>query len=463
MKNETSILLVNTSDAGGGAEKVACNLHRMFRERGFASSLAVGFRRTNDPSIIVMDSQRLRSRWTKMWVRIADTLQPFLKRLPGGRRVHYTLAFHIGQPGRSLRIHFGQEDFCFPATRELTKLPPVRPKIMNCHNLHGGYFDLGALPWLSNRVPTVLTLHDAWMLSGHCAHSFACDRWKSGCGFCPDLSIYPAIRRDASAYNWQKKRRIYQNSRLFVSTPCHWLMNRVNDSILSPGIIESRVIPYGVDLTLFHPAVKEVVRPILGIPRQAGVVLFTANSIRKNIWKDYQTMHSSMERVSEKMASSQIIFLALGEEGPSERIGRLEVRFIPYQKDPTSVARYYQAADVYVHAAKADTFPNTVLEALACGTPVVATAVGGIPEQVRHGETGFLVDSGDVEGMADGIEKILKDKGLRDRLSEAASEDAIKRFDLNRQADQYLDWYEQILASRARPAENVDLEESPPE
>jgi glycosyltransferase involved in cell wall biosynthesis len=78
-----------------------------------------------------------------------------------------------------------------------------------------------------------------------------------------------------------------------------------------------------------------------------------------------------------------LVFVALGEDAPAERIGAAEIRFVPYQKDPAVVARYYQAADIYIHSARADTFPNTVLEALACGTPVVATAVGGIPEQVK--------------------------------------------------------------------------------
>ncbi len=70
-------------------------------------------------------------------------------------------------------------------------------QIVQCHNLHGGYFDLRALQWLSARVPTLLTLHDMWTLTGHCAHALGCDRWRTGCGRCPDLKLDPAIRADA--------------------------------------------------------------------------------------------------------------------------------------------------------------------------------------------------------------------------------------------------------------------------
>ena len=129
---------------------------------------------------------------------------------------------------------------------------------------------------------------------------------------------------------------------------------------------------------------------------------------------------------------------------------------------------YYQAVDVYVHAARADTFPNTVLEALACGKPVVATAVGGIPEQVKGLEnadrrpriaglnrcganeaTGILVPAGDAKGMAVAIERLLNDDSLRGRMGENAAKDAQERFDLQRQADDFLSWYEQILRHAA--------------
>jgi hypothetical protein len=64
-----------------------------------------------------------------------------------------------------------------------------KPDIVHCHNLHGEYFDLHALDWLSARVPVVITMHDAWLLSGHCVHSLGCGRWETGCGKCPDDSL----------------------------------------------------------------------------------------------------------------------------------------------------------------------------------------------------------------------------------------------------------------------------------
>ncbi len=126
---------------------------------------------------------------------------------------------------------------------------------------------------------------------------------------------------------------------------------------------------------------------------------------------------------------------------------------------PAEVARWLQAADLYVHPSRADTFPSGVLEALACGTPVVASRVGGIPEQVRD-ETGVLVDPGDPAALASAIESLLADPSRRGQMSAAAAEDARTRFSLDRQVDAYVALYGELLAAGAPSAGGEGVGES---
>jgi glycosyltransferase involved in cell wall biosynthesis len=243
-------------------------------------------------------------------------------------------------------------------------------------------------------------------------------------------------------------------------------MEKVEESGVGHTSELARIIPYGTDLSVFHPAAKSAVRDRLGVPQDSKILIFTANGIRRNIFKDYQTMRSAIMKVAQRRQQDPLLFIALGDDAPPEHIGAAEVRFVPYQKDPAVVATYYQAADIYLHAARADTFPNTVLEALACATPVIATAVGGIPEQVKglrglggnssiahlnryeiEDATGLLVQARDSEMMAIMIEKLLNDEFLRRQLSENASRDAHNRFDVRREVNDYLDWYKALLRS----------------
>lgn len=469
------IVQISTSDRAGGAEKVAWNLFQAYRQHGLPSWLAVGYKRSDDPDVLLVPNGHYRTKWARILPAVGNILSPLIGRIRGAGRLRSWLRL-VGQPRRLLEIRRGHEDFHFLGTWQLLDLPPERPHIVHCHNLHGNYFDLRVLPWLSQQVPTILTLHDAWLLSGHCAHSFDCERWKRGCGHCPDLMIYPAICRDATAYNWQRKREIYAKCCLYVATPSRWLMNKVEQSMLAPAIVEARVIPNGVDLSIFHPADRQAVRAALGFPRDTKILLFAANSIRGNAWKDYETIRTAVALIAERLPEWNVLFMALGEDAPAEQIGRAQVRFIPYQKDPEVVARYYQAADIYLHAAKveADTFPTVILEALACGTPVVATDVGGIAEQVKRlrsatcelrvsdlngygpeEATGMLGPPGDIGAMAEAVVTILTNEALQMRMGENAARDAHLRFDLDQQVDKYLSWYAELMKTSPMTPKNA--------
>jgi glycosyltransferase involved in cell wall biosynthesis len=428
-----TILQVSMNERRGGAEQIAWNLFRAYRAAGHRSYLLAGRGRSTDPDVIALSEN--------------------------GRR---GLAHTIAGIGRRLDQRRGLETYRYPASRGAPELAPRRPDIIHAHNLHGGYFDLRALAEWSDVYPVVLTLHDSWLLTGHCSHSLGCERWRIGCGACPDLTIYPAVRRDATARNWERKRDVFAASRLFVATPSAWLMERVKASMLVPGVRDSRVIPNGVDLGVFAPGDRRASRAALGLPADAHVLLFAGSNARASRFKDFDGAKAATTYAAERV-KADVVLVVLGDEGETERAGAASVRFVPFRDDPSKVAAYYQAADIYLHAARVDTFPTTVLEALACGTPVVASAVGGIPEQVRslttYGEgpsrfaptesTGVLAAPGDAESLGRAVADLLADEALRVQLGRNAAADARRRFSLEGMRDAYLTWYRELLSNGA--------------
>jgi glycosyltransferase involved in cell wall biosynthesis len=438
-----SILQISTRDVGGGAEAVALNLHRAYRARGHGATLLVGERTTQIEGV-----QRLRNGvglhgWRGWWWGLDDALaeRPLAFTHPV-RRVARLLA----DPGRWLDMRQGREAFRYPGAWRVAEVLGGSPDVIHAHNLHGAYFDLQALAELSRERPAIVTLHDSWLMTGHCAYTLGCENWRTGCGRCPDLSIYPAIRRDNTAENWAIKRDIYSRSRLYLVGPSRWVMDQVPASLLALAARQVRVIPYGVDLSLFRPGSQVEARRALGLPPEAGVLLFAGNLSRPSLFKDLATLRAAVALAADGDGGRPLVFVALGGSALLERLGQAEVRHVPFRRDPREVARYYQAADLYVHAARADTFPNAVLEALACGTPVVATAVGGIPEQVDDGVTGLLVPPGDAEAMAAAIGRLLADDELRGAMGRRAADEARRRFALERQVDDYLSYYAAAIA-----------------
>lgn len=416
-----NVLQLSPHDYQGGASRIAWYLFDGYKNRGIKSVLAVGKKSLKDVDIIQIEQSKYQSN---------ELAWKMLK------------WFHI---------LLGWENFNFPATRHISDMTPFRPDIIHAHNLQGKYFDLRLLPLLSAQYPMLLTLHDTWLLSGHCAYAVGCGRWKAGCGKCPDLNAQPSVYRDATAFNWRRKRDIYQQSRIYVATPSQWLMDQVCRSMLLPAVVKAKVIPNGVDTKIYRKADKREVRKELGLPQDAFVLLYVvASRLRKNSYKDFSTIEQALSILQQQVpADRKIIFLGLGANSETQKIGNLEKRFIPYLTDSHRVAMYYQAADVLLHAARADNFPNVVLESLACGTPVVATAVGGIPEQIMEGITGYLTPAMDPNAMCQKVLALLEDDEKRLSMSFAAVEDVQRRFLISNMIDAYLAFYLEVMADFA--------------
>ena len=264
------ILQVSSADSAGGAERSAYNLFEKFEAQGHQSWLVVGHRKHARAGVSALPNASLRNPVVKFCDTMIENIDRASFKARGLGRALRVLR-ELGEPGRWLRHQRGIEDFDFPATAGLLQLPPWMPDIVHCHNLHGGYFDLRQLPHISQRVPTILNVRDMWLASGHCAYGLGCERWKSGCGQCPDLTIYPSIAADMTAHNWQRKSAVYRQCRLYVCAPSQWLLDQMRQSILAPAIVEARVIPNGVDTQVFKPAEQLQVRRALGIEANARV------------------------------------------------------------------------------------------------------------------------------------------------------------------------------------------------
>lgn len=443
------IVSISTSDIGGGAERVAWLLFQAYRARGHHAKLIVGAKHSDDADVIEIPPRRpISAWWTHVLWSLHGRLSPLENKVAGAATLRALLRA-LSKGGTGIASALGYEDFDFPASRCITQQETASTDIVHVHNLHGNYFDLRYLQALSRRRPVVLTLHDMWMLTGHCAYSLDCERWQAGCGGCPDLGLYPALERDNTAVNWRRKRQIYQRSRLYVVTPSRWLMAQVEQSMVQP--IAFRVIPNGVDLSVFRTVDRTRVREALGLPIDASILLFVANGAAENLYKDYTTIRAAVAQVALNWCSKQpLVFLALGSRAAQQEVvNGADIRHIAYCSDPLIVAQYYQAADIFLHAARADTFPNTILEAQACGTPAIATAIGGVPDQLDDEVTGFLTPPGDSGAMASRTIQLLTHAEMRQRMALEAAEKARRCFDLQRQVDEYLNWFQWILDAHA--------------
>ena len=316
-------------------------------------------------------------------------------------------------------------------------------EVVHYHNLHGGYFNYLALPYLTRRKPSVWTLHDMWGLTGHCAHSFECERWRTGCGRCPYPKIDPPIRRDATRWEWRLKRRVYRRSPVLVTAPSAWLVDLTRASVL--GVRPVRQVANAVDTDLYRPQDKRALRQRLGWPLEATVLLFAAESLN-NPFKDFRILPAALGGLPADVRA-QLVLAVLGTAAPdSAGFGGLRTLSLGYHDDEAALADFYAAADLFLYPTRADNQPRVLLEALACGCPAVATRVGGVPELIRHGETGYLARPGDADDMRDRVQMLLNDPAARARMGSAGRQLVVDRYSVARHVAEMVGAYQEAIA-----------------
>jgi glycosyltransferase involved in cell wall biosynthesis len=430
-----AVLQVSTADRLGGAEGSAWNLFDAYRRSGIDSWLAVGTKLGDDPDVFAIPNDARRPAWVV-------ALRQAQRRAQAAGLVRRAQALGaaawLGEPRRFLSAKLlGREDYGYPGCAALLACTPRPPEILHCHNLHGNYFDLRVLPELGRRVPLILNLRDEWLLTGHCAYSMGCERWRDACGRCPDLSRYPALTRDTTAHNLRSKRRILSKTRAYVTAPSQWLLARARAAM--PAAAGFKRIANSVHPAFFSADAKTTARLELGLPATDPVIGFSAHSA----FKDFATVRAALEVLGQTHAAHAVCF---GRGGPAERAGRIDLRFLGFVDDPREVARRLRCCDVFIHAATAEAFGKGAAEAAACGVPVVASSVGGLVEVVRDGENGLLVPPRDPRALAAAVASILAEPARAAALGSAGRRRAASEFSLDRQVAEFLAWYAEVRA-----------------
>ena len=405
----------STADNEGGSGRSAYRIHRALRSGGHASRMLVGYRITDDPDVDTVSGGRA----LKFADRMADRLT---------RKLGYQYA-------------------CVPSAWRVRRHRWLKaPDIVQLYNLHGGYFSPRLLPWLSRRAPLVWRLSDMWAATGHCAYSGACERWRTGCGACPDLATYPGIAIDRTASLWRMKQRLYANLRMTIVVPSSWAGRIARESPLL-GRFPIVRIPNGLDTALFRPQDRRAARRRLGIPETGTAILFSSNVVHNNPRKGSDMLQQALRRLGPRDDAMLLVAGVGAEHWP----GTVPQRVVPlgYLTDDRAIAASYTAADFVVVPSAVENLPNTVLEAMACGRPSIAFDSGGMADAVQHGKTGLLIAPGDEATLASAIATLLDDAGLRQRLGESSLALVTREFTAEVQLRRFETLYRDILAAPA--------------
>lgn len=410
------ILLLNTNDMSGGAAIAAYRLLKGLQQNSVQAQMLVESKKSDDYSVIGPQTK-----WQKAFAK----LRPILDNIP------------VSLYKQRKKIIFS------PAVLPeniLKKIKEINPDIVHLHWIALGFIKIESLAKINK--PIIWTLHDMWAFTGGCHYDEECEKYKKNCGYCPILCSNK--KNDLSYKIWKRKEKFWKNLDLTVVTPSSWLGECAKKSSL---FYKTRVeaIPNGIDLNRFKPIDKNIARDILCLPKDKKLILFGAISALSDKRKGFPLLSEALKNISSK-ENKDIELVIFGSSKPKdeEDLG-FETHYLGHLNDEISLAIVYSAADVMIIPSIQDNLPNTIMESISCGTPVVAFNIGGIPDMIEHQKNGYLAKSFDTGDLANGIKWVLGDKVRWKKLCQHAREKAEKEFNIVEVAKKYIDLYENVL------------------
>ncbi len=406
------VIHISTSDCGG-AGKAAFRLHLALRLIGIDSKMLVLYHRTSDKYVVQFEPNE------SIFKRMLNELR------------NKTINRDYQKNTHSKTPEMFSDD---RTIYDICKHPLIQEAdIVHMHWVAGMINYTGFFPKIFHKS-IVWTLHDMNPFTGGCHYSWNCEKYKDICDACPQLGTNSL--NDLSKKIWTRKKKSYIRSDIHVVTPSKWMANCAGSSQLFHNFTVD-VIPNGLSISLFTKRKKKYARDLLHLPKDKTLILFEAqslNNIRKGVWFTKKIL-SSLKR---EFDISKLGLVILGNH-TNQQIIDDEYSVYPLGTiyDELLLSICYSAADFFIIPALEDNFPNTVLESMACGTPVIGFNVGGIPDIVKHGESGLLAQvknneelTGHVMWMVNHPEKCLQ-MGVNARKiveKECSSEKQAKRY-----------------------------------
>jgi glycosyltransferase involved in cell wall biosynthesis len=320
-------------------------------------------------------------------------------------------------------------------------LARLRPDVVHLHNLHGGV-GAGWSPQLiavaAAHAPVVWTFHDMWAFTGRCVYSQGCLRFQTQCNAaCPSAAQYPALPPALVGPAFEARRLALAAAPGAVAVaPSLWMAQQAQQGLWARRWVEH--IPNGVPLDVYAPVDRTAARRALGLPSTGRLALAAMPHLA-----DERKGAAILRALGAARDLPPCTFVTMGAGRPP---AGLPAFHLGYVADEQRRALAYAAADVLLHLAPEDNLPNTVVEALACGTPCVALPVGGLPELVRADRTGWLAAAATAPALIDALTEALQAiaEGQDFRVQCRSSAEAA--YDLRLMTRRHMELYREVQA-----------------
>jgi glycosyltransferase involved in cell wall biosynthesis len=415
------IIHLNSSDRGGGASRACIDINDALKSIGVDSSLLV-HQKLSDRRDINTTTNTI---FQKFVFNIRYWLDYLLIRF-----------LSIKERGR----------FSFPfCGLNITEHPLIKQAdIIHLHWINQGFFSIKTFQQLSKfNKPIVWTLHDMWAFTGGCHYSSGCKKYSTECENCPSLKF--SSENDFSHKVFKEKSRVFKNLNINIITCSKWLAKETKESFLfqNEKII---TIPNPIDTDIYSPNDQYIAREKLNLPKDKILILFGTMTLSEKR-KGFDYLRDALlilEKNNPDLKEKIELFVFGSSKAKSFDTIPFKTNFLGRIPNVSKLVQCYNAADVFVAPSLEDNLPNTVMESLSCGTPVVAFNIGGMPDMVEHKVNGYLAEPQNKISLANGIMWVIENNN-KEILSLNARKKITKNFTPEIVANLYMNFYKSLI------------------
>lgn len=321
---------------------------------------------------------------------------------------------------------------------DISNYPLVKDAdIIHLHWINQGFLSLKDIEELAKlNKPIVWTMHDMWPCTGICHHARDCEKFQTKCNACFFLN---STGKDISTSVFEKKQSLYSDSNITFVGCSQWLAKRAEKSIL---LQDKKIlsIPNPINIDIYRPIDQDNARQSLGLPINKKLILFGALNVtdkRKGIDYLIEALRNKTNQDIELVVFGQV-------KTDIKNLFPVPIHSMGYLSDESKIVKLYNAVDMFVTSSLEENLPNTIMESMACGTPCVGFATGGIPEMIDHKINGYVSNYMDAKDLADGIQWVLGNKGQQG-LSDACIRKVQECYAEDVVAKKYIELYQSII------------------
>lgn len=380
-------VFINTSDLKGGAAIACYRLFKSIQQKGIEATLIVAEKLSNDENVISIHNSIISAKTYK--IKMLAEYAIFNKFLKNKKTTSTFSTAYFGST--ILNIKQVQE-----------------ADVINLHWINLSYLNLKNLIEITKlNKPIVWHLHDMWAFTGGCHYSNGCENYLTECENCPFLNS-PATN-DLSKKYFKLKQELFSYNNFTIVTPSNWLAQEAKKSAL---LKNKNIIALGnaIPTDKFISQNKKDLKAKNALNPSKKHILFGAMNIEDER-KGFTYFKKAIQQLAQNTQfciTTELVILGKFKPEIFDGINsNLEINAVGFISSQEKIAELYALSDVFVIPTLEDNLPNTILEALSCGTPVVSFNTGGITDMVKHNINGFIAEAKNAEQLATGIETVL--------------------------------------------------------